>query len=1221
MGHTRLPVTVSVSSTSMKAPSSSSASQSAANDTVRSGGGGSTSSQLPPLVRIALVLFALIMTSAVVLLQSPRPDPFTRPRALLSLNWWRYPLEWNAPSRLPKVECSLRAIQALPNTTYVWAAGNKGMVVVSADSGLTWTKRGIEQSQVRNAAAPALPTPTAAPAVSSPSKAFLNLPDLIPAAEAAELSDDQKPGSQSTQQGPPKPTPTPFVSSAVQGPLRSSATPTPAARPRPSANNSQIRIPPRSQASALPSSTTSGPPGTPTPTPSATPDDTQRSVEAESLIAIYFADQNRGEAVSQIGNLFKTNDGGGKWDRDFVGSAPIRTIPSYPTDDFVSFQMLSPNTDDLSYVAINSKGTSYQLFYLFFPDAAKNTIFSLNSPTSKNIAILNPSVFFRLHIPAYAAHFLLDSKTGWIVGAKGQIWRTIDGGKSGDSFQAGTGDDLHAVYFTDTNRGWVAGSNGAIFTTNNGGTSWQPQTSGTPSQLNAINFLPDGQHGWIAGEDGLILSTDDGGATWEHRTQGKEASGRYLRFPAPWYFVALLIMGLMLYRRTEETAAPPEESVADVLVSDRPLDSPTGDVLSFNAIALGLSQFLRNENTLPPLTIAVIGEWGTGKSSLMNLLRADLRSYKFRPVWFNAWHHQKEEHMLASLLENVKLQAVPRWWTTRGLIFRARLLKIRGWRHWAPLLLLVFFIYVLLLYHYGQHGTDDDFSGLFKFLSGSGEAGASHLLTLVPLLAGVVTFVGAIWRGITAFGVKPASLLAGVSSGVSIRGLEAQTSFRQKFAVEFSDATRALGQRSLLIFIDDLDRCRPENVLETLEAVNFLTTSGDCFVVIGMAREYVERCVGRAFKDIAEEMIDDAGQKAVPGEPEDEAKETRAKQKRIEFARQYLDKLVNIEVPVPTAKPDQSLKLLLSGADEMQELEELKNQRSFKAQATRLIVRYWKVLPALVMFAGLLVGGSYLADNLRWNTQPEPSPTPVVSPTPLATPTTLPTPTPANATERSTPVPTPLATPSAVPTPDQSNQRAQITPGGRALFSRNVVSVLGLVALIWIGVTMLTRRPGLIVKDSPRFVDALTIWHSLIFSRQSTPRSTKRFMNHVRYLAMRQRQPTDSSSLLRRIFFPRHPTRPDNLESQNPDPSSAKQEDTKSIPDEALVALVALEHFKSSILGEDYSPLWPLFGNLESAERQLLNEAVAAHKAKFGAFDVLQYRQRFLEMSAGVEVR
>ena len=76
---------------------------------------------------------------------------------------------------------------------------------------------------------------------------------------------------------------------------------------------------------------------------------------------------------------------------------------------------------------------------------------------------------------------------------------------------------------------------------------------------------------------------------------------------------------------------------------------------------MGLSRFLRNENTIPPLTVAVTGPWGTGKSSLMNLAKADLEEYGFRPVWFNAWHHQKEEHLLASLLQNIKLQAIPSW--------------------------------------------------------------------------------------------------------------------------------------------------------------------------------------------------------------------------------------------------------------------------------------------------------------------------------------------------------------------------------------------------------------------------------------------------------------------------------------------------------------------------------------------------------------------------------
>jgi predicted KAP-like P-loop ATPase len=92
-----------------------------------------------------------------------------------------------------------------------------------------------------------------------------------------------------------------------------------------------------------------------------------------------------------------------------------------------------------------------------------------------------------------------------------------------------------------------------------------------------------------------------------------------------------------------------------MLVSDRPLEAGEPDPMDFHSIARGLSRFIRNRKTVPPLTIAISGAWGTGKSSLMNLLRTDLRERGFRPVWFNAWHYQKEENLLASLLQNVRL--------------------------------------------------------------------------------------------------------------------------------------------------------------------------------------------------------------------------------------------------------------------------------------------------------------------------------------------------------------------------------------------------------------------------------------------------------------------------------------------------------------------------------------------------------------------------------------
>src|SRR5437899_9803912 len=87
--------------------------------------------------------------------------------------------------------------------------------------------------------------------------------------------------------------------------------------------------------------------------------------------------------------------------------------------------------------------------------------------------------------------------------------------------------------------------------------------------------------------------------------------------------------------------------------------------------------FLRSPQTEPTVMIAVTGPWGRGKTSLMTILRDLLREYDASPVWFNAWHHQKEEHLLAALIENIRQQAIPSISTWAGLFFRLRLLKRR----------------------------------------------------------------------------------------------------------------------------------------------------------------------------------------------------------------------------------------------------------------------------------------------------------------------------------------------------------------------------------------------------------------------------------------------------------------------------------------------------------------------------------------------------------------
>jgi len=72
---------------------------------------------------------------------------------------------------------------------------------------------------------------------------------------------------------------------------------------------------------------------------------------------------------------------------------------------------------------------------------------------------------------------------------------------------------LMDVFFINADTSWVVGDRGKILHTTNGGEQWNRQTSGTTKGLCAVYFI-DSRIGWIVGREGLCLSTTDGGSTW-----------------------------------------------------------------------------------------------------------------------------------------------------------------------------------------------------------------------------------------------------------------------------------------------------------------------------------------------------------------------------------------------------------------------------------------------------------------------------------------------------------------------------------------------------------------------------------------------------------------------------------------------------------------------------------------------------------------------------------
>jgi photosystem II stability/assembly factor-like uncharacterized protein len=100
---------------------------------------------------------------------------------------------------------------------------------------------------------------------------------------------------------------------------------------------------------------------------------------------------------------------------------------------------------------------------------------------------------------------------------------------------------LHSVYFLDNQRGWVVGSRGTLLSTNDGGKTWQAKRSSTEDVVRDIFFVDD-QNGWMVVEVNLfqlktkedprayLMKTNDGGEHWTRvNIKGVDVDARLVR--------------------------------------------------------------------------------------------------------------------------------------------------------------------------------------------------------------------------------------------------------------------------------------------------------------------------------------------------------------------------------------------------------------------------------------------------------------------------------------------------------------------------------------------------------------------------------------------------------------------------------------------------------------------------------------------------------------------
>jgi photosystem II stability/assembly factor-like uncharacterized protein len=168
----------------------------------------------------------------------------------------------------------------------------------------------------------------------------------------------------------------------------------------------------------------------------------------------------------------------------------------------------------------NVSGGSGVLTGIYFTTDGGQNWDKMNFPFSNSVAM--NGVFF------------VSPETGWVYGANGKIYKTIDGGANWTLQASGTSRKLTRGVFLNENEGWIVGgwSDGTQFLvlhTSNGGTNWQNQSFGSTSfACNIVDFT-DPLNGWIGGTDNMlspfIYVTADGGSNWTQQTIPVSAQG------------------------------------------------------------------------------------------------------------------------------------------------------------------------------------------------------------------------------------------------------------------------------------------------------------------------------------------------------------------------------------------------------------------------------------------------------------------------------------------------------------------------------------------------------------------------------------------------------------------------------------------------------------------------------------------------------------------------
>lgn len=270
------------------------------------------------------------------------------------------------------------------------------------------------------------------------------------------------------------------------------------------------------------------------------------------------------------------------------------------------------------------------------------------------------------------------------------------------------------------------------------------------------------------------------------------------------------------------------------------------DLLNNEAIA-GTIINLLVERPDQPVTIGVHGDWGAGKSSVLEMVEDGLSGKeKVLCIKFNGWRFQGFEDAKIALVEGI---------VTELIDSRPGVTKVKD----AAIDLLKRVDYLKL----AKRG------GGLAWNAATGLPSPDQIGTALGGLKNLVTNPG---DNVSKEDVETAvKQFDGILKPSEKRVPKEIEEFRK----DFSKLLDAAEVDQLVVLIDDLDRCLPDTAIETLEAIRLLLFTERTAFVIGADEAMIEYSVRKHFPDLP----DSVGP--------------------YDYARNYLEKLIQIPFRIP----------------------------------------------------------------------------------------------------------------------------------------------------------------------------------------------------------------------------------------------------------------------------------------------------------------------------------